>query len=69
MVGSNGRHGLKCKQAIGRKFRHEEVNKLLKRGLDQVKLPSTLDQLAYLEEATRKDRMAEPIPPGKMENA
>jgi hypothetical protein len=43
MVKSNGRHGLKCNNAIGRKVRHEEVNKLLKRGLDQAKLPSTLE--------------------------
>ena len=32
MVESNGRHGLKCKQAGGRKYRHEEGNKLLKLG-------------------------------------
>ena len=37
MVETNGRHGLKCKHAVGRKTRHEEVNKLLKRGLDQAK--------------------------------
>jgi hypothetical protein len=45
MVESNGRHGLKCKQAKGRKTRHEEVNKLLKRGLDQAKSPSTLEPI------------------------
>jgi hypothetical protein len=45
MVDSNGRHGLKCKQARGRKMRHDEVNKLLKRGLDQAKIPSTLEPI------------------------
>ena len=45
MVDSNGRHGLKCKQARGRKTRHDEVNKLLKRGLDQAKFPSTLEPI------------------------
>ena len=38
MVESNGRHGLKCKKARGRKMRHIEVNKLIKRGLDQGQL-------------------------------
>jgi tRNA(Ile2) C34 agmatinyltransferase TiaS len=38
MVDSNGRQGLKCKQARGQKMKHEEVNKLLKRGLDQAKI-------------------------------
>ena len=45
MVESNGRHGLKCKHAVGRKTRHEEVNKLLKLGLDQAKSPSTLEPI------------------------
>ena len=43
MVEHNGRHGLKCKSARGRKTRHDEVNQLIKRGLDQAKLPSTLE--------------------------
>ena len=45
MVESNGRHGLKCKSARGRKTRHDEVNLLIKRGLDQAKLPSTLEPI------------------------
>ena len=35
MVEPNGRHGLKCKKAWGQKTRHEEVNQLIKPGLDQ----------------------------------
>ena len=42
-VESNGRHGLACKKQKGRFMRHEEVNKLIKRGLDQAKIPSTLE--------------------------
>jgi hypothetical protein len=40
MVEPNGRHGLKCKSARGRK-----MNKLIKRGLNQAKLPSTLEPI------------------------
>ena len=45
MVESNGRHGLQCKQARGRKMRHKEVNKLIRHGLDQDKIPSTLEPI------------------------
>jgi hypothetical protein len=45
MVEPKGRHGLKCKMARGRKQRHDEVNQLIKRGLDQAKLPSTLEPI------------------------
>ena len=54
MIESNGRHGLKCKKAIGRKFRHEEVNKLLKRCLDQAKLPSTLEPIGLSRKGDKK---------------
>ena len=54
MVESNGRHGLKCKQARGRKSRHDEVNKLLKRGLDQAKLPSTLEPIGLSRKGDKK---------------
>jgi hypothetical protein len=56
MVESNGSHGLKCKNAIGRKFRHKEVNKLHKRGLGQEKLPSTLEPIGL----SRKDNKRRP---------
>ena len=45
MVEPNGRHGLKCKSARGWKVRHDEVNLLNKQGLDQGKLPSTLEPI------------------------
>jgi hypothetical protein len=45
MVESNGRHGLKCKHAVGRKMWHEEVDKLIKLGLNQAKSPSTLEPI------------------------
>ena len=45
MVEPNGRHGLKCKSARGWKVRHDEVNLLIKQGLDQGKLPSTLEPI------------------------
>ena len=54
MVESNGRHGLKCKQAIGRKYRLEEVNKLLKHGLDQAKSPSTLEPIDLSRKGDRR---------------
>ena len=54
MVESNGRHGLKCKQAHGRKTRHEEVNKLLKLGLDQAKSPSTLEPIGLSRKGDRR---------------
>ena len=44
-VESNGRHGLACKKQRGRYMRHEEVNKLIKRGLYQAKIPSTLEPI------------------------
>jgi hypothetical protein len=54
MVESNGRHGLKCKQAIGQKYRHEKVNKLLKRGLDQAKSPSKLEPIGLSRKGDRR---------------
>ena len=45
MVEPNGRHGLKCKSARAWKVRHDEVNLLNKQGLDQGKLPSTLEPI------------------------
>ena len=42
-VDSKGRHGLSCKKQKGRHMRHEEANKLIKRGLDQAKIMSTLE--------------------------
>ena len=50
MVKSKERHGLKSKKAIGRKMRHEEVNKLLNHGLDRVKFPSTLETIGLSSE-------------------
>ena len=54
MVESNRRHGLKCKHAVGRKMRHEEVNKLLKLGLDQAKSPSTLEPIGLSRKGYRR---------------
>ena len=56
MVESKGRHGVKCKKAIGQKMRYEEVNKLLNHGLDQVKFPSTLEPIGL----SRKDDKRRP---------
>ena len=42
-VESNGRHGLACKKQMGRRSRHDEVNKLIKRALVQAKIPSVLE--------------------------
>jgi hypothetical protein len=57
MVERNGRHGLACKLARGRKTRHEEVNQLIKRGLDQAKVPSSLEPvgLSRLGDGRRPD--------------
>jgi hypothetical protein len=54
MVEPNGRHGLKCKQATGRKPRHEEVNKLIKHGLDQAKFPSMLEPIGLSRKGDRR---------------
>ena len=54
MVEPNGRHGLKCKKAWGRKMRHEEVNKLIKRGLDQAKFLSTLEPVGLSRKGDKK---------------
>ena len=54
MVEPNGRHGLKCKMARGRKMRHDEVNRLIKCGLNLAKLPSTIEPIGL----SRKDQMA-----------
>jgi hypothetical protein len=35
-------------------MRHEEVNKLLKRGLDQAKLPSTLEPISLSRKSDKK---------------
>ena len=43
LVDPTGRHGLSFKKQKGRYMRHEEVNKLNKRGLDQAKITSTLE--------------------------
>ena len=45
MVDPTGCHGLSCKKQRGRYMRHEEVNKLIKRGLDQEKITSTLEPI------------------------
>ena len=42
-VESNGRHGLACKKQMGRRSRHDEVNKLIKRALVQAKIPLVLE--------------------------
>ena len=42
-VESNGRHGLSCKKQIGRRSRHDEVNKLIKRAIVQAKIPAVLE--------------------------
>ena len=54
MVESDGRHGLKCNMARGQKMRHEEVNKLIKRVLDQAKLPSTLEPIGLSRKGGNK---------------
>ena len=54
IVEPNGRHGLKCKKATGRKTRHEEVNKLIKRGLDQAKFPSTLEPIGLSRKGDKR---------------
>ena len=54
IVEPNGRHGLKCKNAMGRKTRHEEVNKLIKLGLDQAKFPSTLEPIGLSRKGDRR---------------
>ena len=35
-----GHHGLSCKNQLGRRSRHEEVNDLIKRALVQAKIPA-----------------------------
>ena len=40
MVEPYGRHGLSCKLQMGRRSRHDEINKLLKRALVQAKIPA-----------------------------
>ena len=43
MVEPYGRHGLSCKQQLGRWSRHNEVNHVIKRSLVQSKIPATLE--------------------------
>ena len=50
-VDSLGRHGLSCKNQIGRHPRHSQVNDLLKRALSSTDLPSRLEPLGL----SRKD--------------
>ena len=54
LIKSNGRHGLNCKQAWGRKMRHKVVNKLIKRGLDEAKIPSTLEPIGLSRKGDKK---------------
>ena len=56
MVQPNGRHGLACKKQIGRRSRHEECNKLIKRGLDQAKIPSMLEPPGLTRSSEDKKR-------------
>ena len=56
IVEPNGRHGLACKKSRGRKMRHEDVNKLIKRGLDKAKLPSTLEPVGLSRKGDGKRR-------------
>ena len=52
MVDSNGRHGLASKKEKGGHMSYEEVNKLIKRGLDQAKITSILEPIG-LSRATQ----------------
>ena len=63
MVESNERHGLKCKQARGRKMRHKKVNKLIKHGLDQDRIPSILEPIGLSRRGDKKrpDGLTYPI--------
>ena len=54
IVEPNERHGLACKKSRGRKIWHEDVNKLIKRGLDQAKLPSTLEPIGLSRKGNGK---------------
>ena len=45
---------MKCIHAIGRKTKHEVVNKLLKLGLYQAKCPSTLEPIGLSRKGDRK---------------
>ena len=59
---TNGRHGLKCKQATSQKMR-EDVNKLIKHGLDQDKIPSILEPIGLSRRGDKKrpDGLTYPI--------
>ena len=56
MVEPNGRHGLACKKQLGRRSRHDECNKLIKRGLDQAKIPSTLEPQGLTRSSSDRKR-------------
>ena len=56
MVQPNGRHGLACKKQLGRRSRHDECNKLIKRALDQAKIPSMLEPPGLTRSSTDKKR-------------
>ena len=45
-VDSFGHHGLSCKNQLGRRPRHEEVNDLIKRALVQAKIPALKEPLS-----------------------
>ena len=47
IVEPNSRHGLKCKQATRPTMRQEDVNKLIKYGLDQAKFLSMLEPILW----------------------
>lgn len=54
MVDPLGRHGLSCKKQKGRYMCYEEVNKLMKRGFDQAKIPSTLEPVGLSRDGDGK---------------
>ena len=56
MVQPNGRHGLACKKQVGRRIRHDECNKLIKRALDQAKIPSMLEPPGLTRSSSDKKR-------------
>ena len=60
MVDQKGRHGLACKNQVGRHSRHNEINDLIKRALVQAKIAATSEPTGlFRSDGKRPDGMTQ----------
>ena len=58
LVDETGRHGLSCKKSSGRYARHAHINDLIRRSLQSIKVPSTLEPVGLsIDDGKRPDGM------------